>query len=81
MEGFDPCLLLNEPMDLLMEEKQVETAVFGQLISACQNVLNYVKELFDQRDELNLQVQARIADRHELIWVSLAPQTEGRAQR
>ena len=68
-------------MDVPMEEKQVSTVVFGQLISACQNILNCVKELSDQRDELNLQVQAVTADRQDLILVSFVPQTEGRVQR
>ena len=81
MAGFDPCHPLNEPMDVPMEDKQVCTVVFGHFISACQNVLNYVKELFGQRDELNLQVQAGTADRQDLILVSFVPQTEGRVQR
>ena len=46
------------------------------LVSACQNVLNCVKELSDQRDELILQVQAGTADRQDLILVSFVPQTE-----
>ena len=81
MEGFDPCHPLNEPMDVPKEVKQACSAVFGHLISACQNVLNYVEELSDQRDELNLQVQAGTADRQHLILVSFVPQTEGKAQR
>ena len=42
MEGFDPCPPLNEPMGVLMEEKQGYTAAFDQLISD-QNGMNFAR--------------------------------------
>lgn len=73
MKGFDPSLSLkdqltkiNEQMGLLKEKKKGYSAAFGQLISECQNVTGDMKGLFDQRDELNQEIQAKIAERQEL---------------
>ena len=56
-------------------------------MSERRNVQGYIKGLLDQRDELNQEIQAKIAERQELVLkeklevVSLAPQTDLRANR
>ena len=57
MEGLVPCLFLNKQMVVLMEEVRGCSAAFGQLISERQNVLDVLMGLFDQRHELNQEVQ------------------------
>ena len=63
MKWFDPCLLLNEQLVVLMVQKQGYTAALDQLtselLSEHQNVLDCVKGLRDQRDELNQEIRAR----------------------
>ena len=69
---------------VLQQEEKVKKgylAAYGQFISERQNVVNVLKGHCDQRDELNQEIQARIADRQELILASLAIQTDGRACR
>ena len=51
-------------------------------ITSTNNVMGCVMRLsIDQRDELNQEIQTRMAERQELILVSLAPQTDGTAHR
>ena len=47
--GFDPCLLLNTQIGVLMDEKKGKTAALDRLMSERQNVLDYVKGLQEQR--------------------------------
>ena len=74
---------INEQKVLQQEEKGKKCcpAAFGQLISGRQDVVNVLKGHGDQHHELNQEIQARIADRQELILTSLALQTDGRACR
>ena len=74
MKGFDPCLFLNtgcwnvtkinEQIGVLMEEKGY-SAAFDQVLSESRNVTGSFKELCDQRDERNQEIQTRIAEQQE----------------
>ena len=59
--GFGPCLLLNEQMGALMEEKKGYAAAFDHMVSEHRNVTDYIERLFDRRDELNQEIQAKRA--------------------
>ena len=61
----DQLTKLNEQMGLLMEEKMGYAAAFG--IDERRNVTGYIKELCVQRDELNQEIQAKLAVLHEQI--------------
>ena len=50
--GFDPCLLLNDQIDVLMEEKTGHAAALENLMSECQKVSDNVKGLFELRTQL-----------------------------
>ena len=66
MKGFDPCVLFNKQMGVLMKEKQGGYAIalhqlMSKLLSAHQNVLDCVKGLRDQRDKLIQEILAKTA--------------------
>ena len=62
-------------------------AAVDHMMPERQNVTDYINSLFNQRKELQQEVQAKIAEWQELILkdnfdvVSLAPQTDCRANR
>ena len=59
---------INEQMGVLMEDKKSHSVAFNQLVSERRNATGYIKGLCDQRDEQNQKMQARIAERRELIF-------------
>ena len=51
--GFAPRLFLNGRLGVLMEEKQGYAAAIDHLVSERHNILDYVKGLQEQREQLN----------------------------
>ena len=69
-KGLVPCISkgewwcvtnINEQMGVLMEKKNGHAAVFDQLMCESRNVMDFIKGLRDQRDELNQEIQAKTA--------------------
>ena len=54
-------------MGVLMEEKKGHATAFDHMMSERRNVPGHTKGLFGQRDELNQNVQVKIAERQEVI--------------
>ena len=72
MEGFDPSLSLKNKLTKVLETKKKKgySGAFAQLLSGRQSVLDDIKGFLDQRVELNQEIQAKVAERHELTFES-----------
>ena len=64
-QGYDPCLFLDTHIGVLMKEKQGYSDAVDGLISVLpfehENVLGCVKELQEQRNQLNQEIRAKTA--------------------
>ena len=77
MKGFDPCLLLTCEWWCRDQKQRTDgcsdggakglCAAFDQFMSECRKVTGHIKGLFGQHDELSQEIQAKIAERQELI--------------